>query len=86
MSFAAIVWLASLAIGALVFLAVRSTAKAFAVASVASFIVVYVSLLFVGHPVAGVSIFSIVTAALVTAATVAALRMALRRTRENRNV
>jgi hypothetical protein len=85
MSFAAIIWVASFAIGTLVFFAVHSTPRAFIVASVVSF-VVYVSLLFVGHPVAGVSIASIAIAALVTAATVAALRMALRLARSRRNV
>jgi hypothetical protein len=86
MSFAAIIWFASFAIGTLVFFAVHSTPRAFIVASVVSFVVVYVSLLFVGHPVAGVSIASIAIAALVTAATVAALRMALRLARSRRNV
>lgn len=78
MSFIAIAWFASLAIGVLAFLAIRSTLRAFVVSSVAAFIFIGMAALYLGHPVAGVSAGSIAIATLVTSAAVAALRMATR--------
>jgi len=79
MSVTAIVWLACFAVGVLVFLVVRSTPGALAVAAASSFVLVYLAVLYVGHPVAGVSLVSIALADLATAAIVAALRMGYRR-------
>jgi hypothetical protein len=62
-----------------VFVVIRSTPGAFAVAAVCSFIVVYLAALYLGHRVAGVSLASIALAAFATAAIVAVLRTVFRR-------
>jgi hypothetical protein len=82
MSLLAIVWVACLLIAAIAGLIVRSPARAFAIGATASFSVVYLALLYVGHPVAGVSLGDVVFAALATAAAVAALRVALLRAKQ----
>jgi hypothetical protein len=79
MSIMALIWLACLVIATVVSFFVSSPVRALAIASFASFVVVYFSVLYVGHPVGGVSFVDIVLAAVVTAGAVALLRLAMRR-------
>jgi hypothetical protein len=85
MSFAAIVWIACLAIAVMVFIAVRSTLRSLFIASAVSFIVAYAAVVFVGHPVAGVSFSSLAVSSFASAVVVAIIRMALIRSRAHRN-
>jgi uncharacterized membrane protein YccC len=62
-----VIWLVCVAIAVLISLFARTPTRVFAIASITSFVVVYFALLYVGHPIDGVSLFDVVLAAIVTA-------------------
>jgi hypothetical protein len=79
MSFAVAIWTVCFVVAALVSLVVRSNIRAFAIGSAASVVIAFLLLLYVGHPVAGVSLADILLAAVVTAGAFAVMREVFRR-------
>ena len=81
MSILAIIWITCFVIAAVVSLVARSSVRTFVLASLWSFVVVYCALIFMGHPISGVSLHDVVLAVVTMAALVTALRVALQRAR-----
>ncbi len=81
MSILAIIWITCFVIAAFVSLVARSSSRTFVLASLWSFVVVYCALVFIGHPIIGVSLYDVVFAVVITAALITALRVGLQRAR-----